>query len=178
MSSLKLTLIAFSFLILSSCTGNSTPSPEVTPPTSSVVDKPLSTTESNTTNTSSITPTPSTGSSWNTSSWSTVVTPLSSSIDNLSSDTKKILELQKEKWPNALLELNCSKYDTEWKKFCTSQQTLIKKFNEETITWEETLKKWPDYIKTFDCMKIANEFWQKYCKEYQVALAVSNNIKK
>lgn len=161
----SLLLLSSFLLLLSSCTGG-TPVQETLP--SKEDNTPMSSlsTWSNfsgvsgetTTQTSSVLP-------------STKTSP-SNNTESLSAGTKKLIELQNEKWPNALLEVDCSKYDTEWSKFCKSQQSLIKKFNEETITWEEVLKKWPNYIRTFDCKKITNEFGQKYCLEYKANITV------
>ena len=124
-----------------------------------------------------------TTSTWDTASgtWWLIVSasqPQKSPEEILSKSTQKLIEIQKDKWPNAILELNCSSYDTDWKEFCRKQQVLIKKFNEEDITWEETLKKWSNYIKSFDCTKIHSEYWQKYCKEYQASIVIESTANK
>lgn len=68
--------------------------------------------------------------------------------------------------PDTILKLNCDTYDEAGKKYCTDEKAKLSAVKNE-ITWESVLKKGPEFIKTFDCKKLASEFGQKYCSEYQ-----------
>lgn len=86
-----------------------------------------------------------------------------------SKDTQDIIKLQL-KSPEALLKLDCNKYDEEGKTYCNSQKTKMEAhFNE--VTWQKVLAKGDEYIKTFDCSTLVSTFGQKYCTEYQAKLA-------
>lgn len=83
---------------------------------------------------------------------------------------QEIITLQKEKGPAAILDANCTKLDKDGKSFCEKQKKMMEEIAESNITWENTLKRWPEYIKTFDCKKIFSEYGQKYCAEYKALL--------
>lgn len=86
----------------------------------------------------------------------------------ISSETQEIIKLQMKNWPNYIIKLDCNKYSNyiEAKKYCESQKKIYEEKSSE-ITWEKVLKKWDDYIKTFDCKTIKSTYWQKYCIKYK-----------
>ncbi|MBX9808797.1 hypothetical protein K2X92_00200 [Candidatus Gracilibacteria bacterium] len=99
---------------------------------------------------------------------STVSGAVSSS--GASKGVQEIITLQKEKGPAAILDANCTKLDKDGKLFCEKQKKMMEDIAENNITWENTLKRGPEYIKTFDCKKIFSEYGQKYCTEYKALL--------
>lgn len=99
-------------------------------------------------------------------SWAIVV----GSWKALSSSVQEIIQLQMKKWPDAILDLNCSTYDAEWKAFCERQKKVVNEWKAQ-VTWKSVLEKWPEYIKTFDCNDIVSTYGKKYCIDYKDKLA-------
>lgn len=53
-------------------------------------------------------------------------TTFSWAIKNLSKDKKYLINLQMQKWQEAVLNLDCKKYDPEWAQYCTSEKNRIR----------------------------------------------------
>ena len=80
-----------------------------------------------------------------------------------------IIKLQIKEWPQAIESVNCDTYSGQDREYCNNEKKKIEEYKKE-ITWESVLKKWPEYIKDFDCSTILSSFGQKYCSEYKLSL--------
>ena len=157
-----LPILGCSILMLSLQSCGSNQSTVDVAPTTPVVEKVVNETGTDTSNASSGA-TQSPTASGTTASGTTTSSGTSKGI-------QEIITLQKEKGPAAILDANCTKLDKDGKTFCEKQKKMMEEISESNITWENTLKRWPEYIKTFDCKKIFSEYGQKYCAEYKALL--------
>jgi hypothetical protein len=76
-------------------------------------------------------------------------------------------------WREDILSIDCSKFsDMEANKYCLDEKIEINLVS-NSISWEQVLNKWDEYIVAFDCNTIYSDIWKKYCIEHQTILSES-----
>ena len=76
-------------------------------------------------------------------------------------------------WREDILSIDCSIFsDIEANKYCLDEQIEINLVS-KSMSWEQVLNEWDEYIITFDCDTIYSDIWKKYCIGHQTILSES-----
>ena len=107
------------------------------------------------------------------STWSEVIKI--EEITSISNNSTKleIINHQLLYWREEILSLDCWNIpDLETKTYCIDEKDEKYRVS-KSISWEEVLKKWDEYIMTFECDTIYSDIWKNYCIEHQNILSAS-----